>query len=219
MAIFYKDVNLESRENMISFLRDHFRYYTANSWNGSTSYANNVKVYNLGLCTEDVDKALEMLECEEAMQSIHELVADFDVGHDFRWQAVWNGRSGGYLVLVKGGRKSSGYKSYCRVCGQQNYTSVLETGCVCGRCRQATRIDYKIPPFHSFVRLGESVDRDEDFENWSDEDLQERVELVQDFDMLCEEVAAEAHRLVHEYELEDETYYIPQTKRVLKARA
>lgn len=40
---------------MIEFLKEHERYWTMNSWNRSSSYANNVKIYNLGM-----DKDLEI---------------------------------------------------------------------------------------------------------------------------------------------------------------
>jgi len=33
------DATQATKEEMIAFLRDHFRYYTMNSWNRSTSYA------------------------------------------------------------------------------------------------------------------------------------------------------------------------------------
>lgn len=49
MTTFYeKKVNTKDRKEMIAFLKNHFRYDTMNSWNRSTSYANNVKNLQLG---------------------------------------------------------------------------------------------------------------------------------------------------------------------------
>ena len=47
--MFSVKVDMRSRKAMTEFLENHFRYSTMNSWNGSTSYANNVKYYNLDL--------------------------------------------------------------------------------------------------------------------------------------------------------------------------
>lgn len=47
--IFSKRVDKRSREEMTTYLAGHFRYNTMNSWNRSTSYACNMKLYNLGL--------------------------------------------------------------------------------------------------------------------------------------------------------------------------
>lgn len=41
--MYEKAVNTDNRNEMIRFLTGHFRYFTMNSWNGCSSYANNVK--------------------------------------------------------------------------------------------------------------------------------------------------------------------------------
>ena len=52
--MFYKEIDKRYRETMISFLKKHFRYNTMNSWNRSTSYANNIKLHQIDK-PEDVD--------------------------------------------------------------------------------------------------------------------------------------------------------------------
>lgn len=59
--MFFKEVDKNDRNAMIEFLSNHFRYYTMNSWNRLTSYANNVKIYNLPIDTEIHDKAYDFL--------------------------------------------------------------------------------------------------------------------------------------------------------------
>ena len=54
--MYYTKVDMRSRKAMVNFLENHFRYSTMNSWNNSTSYANNVKYYNLDLTNEQTDK-------------------------------------------------------------------------------------------------------------------------------------------------------------------
>lgn len=212
---FWKEVDKRSRRKMQKFLQEHFQYNTMNSWNRSTSYACNMKIYNLDLTDKIKDKLYELLDCEEAYEPIRDLIEDFNAEHDYRWQAGLNGRSGGYLVLYQGGRKESGYKSFCRFCGQKNFTSVNETGNVCGRCRQPGRIDFVKRPMEIFTYPGKSVDMGEDFEGWSMDELRARVELVQEFDALADRIVAEAQYLAENYSVEEETYYEAKTRKVL----
>ena len=57
--MFYQKVNRRSREAMTGFLARHYRYNTMNSWNRSTSYANNVKIQNLDIPSELQDLAYD----------------------------------------------------------------------------------------------------------------------------------------------------------------
>lgn len=78
------------------------RYWTMNSWNRSSSLAYNLKIYNV-IDKDLQDKVYEMLELDEFYDDINELIREFDWFHNYEWQAGFNGRSGGYLVLYKGG--------------------------------------------------------------------------------------------------------------------
>lgn len=216
---FWKAVDTRSRQKMRKYLLEHFRYDTMNSWNRSTSYACNMKIYNLGLPKEVEDKLLEMLDCQEVYDRINDLIDDFNADHEFRWQAAFNGRSGGYLVLYQGGSKPSEYKSFCQFCGQRNFTSVNETGNVCGRCRQPGRIDYVKPPLQVFTYPGKATDMDEDFEEWSMEELRARVKLVQELDALADEIVFEARYIAENCSVQEEVYYEQKTRKILAGGA
>jgi hypothetical protein len=114
-----------SREEMIAFLRGHFRYYTMNSWNRVKSYARNVKIHNLDLTKEQRAQAYDIIYAEDAFVEINERMRAFSEQHGYSYQAAFNGRSGGYIVLMQGGQEPSGYQSYCPACGQKNYKKVL----------------------------------------------------------------------------------------------
>lgn len=105
MRKFYQSVDLRSRKAMTDFLEHHFRCPTMNSWNGSYSYACNLKIYKLGLDQEIADKLYEMLDIPEFFYFQSDLVNDFAQKHDYVWQARFNGRNGGYLVLYQGDRE------------------------------------------------------------------------------------------------------------------
>ncbi len=47
-------------------------------------------------------KAYEFIETPGALEDITQIMRDFEVDHDHEWQAGFNGRSGGYIVLYKG---------------------------------------------------------------------------------------------------------------------
>jgi len=83
------------------------RYYTMNSWNKSKAPAYNLKVYNV-INNELQDKVYELLEVDEFWQIISHIVEHFGRVNDYQWQARFNGRSGGYLVLYRGGKYKNG---------------------------------------------------------------------------------------------------------------
>ena len=165
--LFSRRVDKRSRAEMTAYLSGHFRYNTMNSWNRSTSYACNIKLYKLGLDRGTEDKLWDMIQVPEFYERLNERIEDFNWQHNYLWQAGWNGRSGGYLVLYQGGTKPSGYRSYCTKCGQKNYTSVAETGNWCGVCNEEARIDFSKPPIQIFFYPGRDVDMKKDFEDWS----------------------------------------------------
>ena len=213
--LFSRRVDKRSREEMTAYLANHFRYNTMNGWNGRTSYACNMKLYNLGLEREVENKLWELIDVPEFYDRLNELVEDFGRRHSYLWQAGWNGRSSGYLVLYQGGTEPSGYRSFCARCGQKNYTSIAETGRRCGVCNKEARIDFSKPPMRIFSYPGRGVDMDEDFEDWSLYELQQRTELVQEFDQLADDIAAEAVYIAQNHSVKERIVYIPTTERVL----
>lgn len=88
------------------------RYYTMNSWNLSQSLAYNLKIYNV-IDHDLQDACYELLDVEDFYDLyINPLIHDFDYLNDYEWQAGFNGRSGGYLVLYKGGIENG--RVYCK---------------------------------------------------------------------------------------------------------
>ena len=100
-----------------------------------------------------------MLDVSEFYEDLRYLIDEFDESHNYLWQAGFNGRSGGYLVLYQGFAKPSEYKSYCRNCGQKNYESITENGNKCGRCGAEERVDFIKPPIQTspFYMISQKV--------------------------------------------------------------
>lgn len=180
-----------------------------NSSNRSTSYACNLKLYNLGLEHETENKLYEMMEAQEFFDAQRELLLDFGEDHQYRWQAGMNGRSSGYLVLYQGELKPSGYQSYCTSCGQKNYQKATETNNICGVCRQPSRVNFCYTNMQVSTFPGHGTDDDADFEDWSMYDLRDRVSLVQELDQLADKMVAEAIQLARNFDVTEEEYYVP----------
>ncbi len=88
------------------------RYYTMNSWNLSKSLAYNLKVYNV-IDQKLQSKVYDLLSVDEVYQDyINPLIYEFDRKYNYEWQAKFNGRSGGYLVLYRGGIKEG--RIFCK---------------------------------------------------------------------------------------------------------
>lgn len=200
---------------MTDFLTLHFRYFTMNSWNRSQSYACNLKLYNLGLKQEIENKLYDLMDTQEFFYARNELLDEFGQRHQYQWQAAMNGRSGGYLVLYQGELNPSGYKSYCIHCGQKNYSSVKETGNICGVCQNPSRVDYSNTHMLVSKFPGRGTDDGEDFGEWTMYELKERIRLVQELDRLADCLVETAVYLAENFTVEDEEYFVPQVRKVL----
>ena len=64
---------------------------------------------------------------------------------------------------------------------------------------------------------GRGTDDDEDFTDWDIEQLKDRVKLVQDLDRLADAMVQQAVDLTKNYEVQVEEYFVPQSRKVLKA--
>ena len=88
------------------------RYYTMNSWNLSKSLAYNLKIYNV--INNDLQNACyDLMNVDFFYEDyINPLIEDFESKYNYEWQAGFNGRSGGYLVLYIGGIKDD--RKFCK---------------------------------------------------------------------------------------------------------
>ena len=123
--MFYKKgIDITNDKKMFNFIKNHFEYYTMNSWNRLPSIANNVKLHRMHL-TGDWTVAYNLLVNGE-YETVNDFLYCWAEDHP-GYDVGFNGRSGGYLVLtMKGSNRSilpdsitdsqnyEEYKEYCR---------------------------------------------------------------------------------------------------------
>jgi hypothetical protein len=203
-----------TRQEMIEFLSNHCRYHTMNSWNNATSYARNVKIYNMGLTREQESRAYEIIYAEGAFDGINQILREFDIAHRYEFQMAFNGRSGGYIVLIPGGKKDAGYKTQCDTCGKLTYYET-EQLCKMDGC-EGTLEFLKSPTFQIFTQPGKGVDMDADFEEWDDYCLEARYKLIKEFDATVDECIEVFKALCDSCKAVEKTIMVPKTITVLE---
>ena len=159
--MFYKtNVDISNTKSMWNFLKEHFTYNTLNSWNRQMSIANNVKLYNLDL-DGDWTVAMKYMFDETDSGGLQDLIDGeiraFDEEHYPLYRAGFNGRSNGYIVLYNADDCNSALPP--SVLSYDTYEDFKEDV-------KASWNNYRVSDFN--------------------EELREAVEVVRDFDRLCD---------------------------------
>lgn len=98
--IFFTGLKEKTLESKFEYIKEHYTYDVMNSWNNLESIANNVKIWNLELTNEQIDKFLELLDIDSdyIYDILNILIEDFE---DITGtQIFFNGRNGGHLVMI-----------------------------------------------------------------------------------------------------------------------
>ena len=215
MKEFYKKIDTRTRAGMTRFLRDHGRYWTMNSWNRSTSYANCVKIHKLDLTPAQLETAWDMLDMPQVYDLIHRVFEEWATARDWRFQIGFNGRSGGYLVLYQGGLDwKNARTAQCDECGKLTWHKE-DTPCTSDGCDGALRALPEPRP-QIVTYPGRGMDEGEDFIDWSMADLRDRVRLIQDFDRVCDEAVAVFVGFCDNYRVVEEEILVPKAVKTLQ---
>lgn len=215
MKSFIQHIDRRHRQAMTDYLRGHPRYDTMNSWNRSTSYAHGVKLHDLELTPEQLAVAWDLLDCEEVFDAIQALLQEWAIGHQWRWQVGFNGRSNGYLVLYQGGLDHEHARTArCDACGKLTWHK-QDVPCTREGCDGALRVLEKPRP-RIITYPGRSLDQGEDFADWDIESLRDRVRLIQSFDRLCQDVLELFCHTCDHYTVIDRQILVPKTVKVLE---
>ena len=152
-------VDICNTKSMWNFLKNHYTYYTLNSWNRQKSIAHNVKLYNLNLegdWTVAMNYLFDESDAGLLQMYIDDEIREFEAKYPY-YEVASNGRSGGYLVIYD----------------KQGHGSIIPD-CV---------DDYDTyEEFKEEVKSGWNGYRVSDF----DRELRDAVEIVREFDKLCD---------------------------------
>jgi hypothetical protein len=211
-----------SYKKMREYLSSHFRYHTMNSWNNSTSFAANVKLYRLGLPKELENTAYDMLEMRQPFTAIeYGPFRDFARKHDYYYQMEWNGRSGGYIVMIRGGKEQSDKTAQCDCCGKYTWHKE-EIPCTTQGC-DGTLVplteEEKKNLFNIFTQPGNGIGEGDlmDKEEYSNSDIEDLYNAVIDFDKAVEEAKKIFIKYCTEYEVKEVEEDVPTlVKRLVK---
>ena len=199
------------KQVMVDYLANHYRYYTVNSWNKSTSYAQCVNI-NSFVPRELMDKAYEMLDVSEAYEGIKYILNAFAVRHDYEYQIGFNGRSSGYLVLIKGGYTVEKYFNKPNTQGRYYSDKMGWKSKEEAEAHPLFGMSYK----KVYSQAGKGIDQYEDLTDWSYDELKERYNLIKDFDNTVEDCKKDFIELLKEFEVVEETIQVPKQIKVLK---
>ena len=80
-------------QEKFDYIKNHFRYNTMSSWNRVTSFANNVKIHNLGFTKEQQDKYYTIfcnpnfseIDAQSLYDNIDELIYKFQEEYNFNF--------------------------------------------------------------------------------------------------------------------------------------
>ena len=195
-----------SRKEMIAFLSSHFRYSTMNSWNGQSSYAQNVKVSHLHFPDQATrNRAYDLVQVYgiDIEAGIRDAIENFQERHNHEYTIGFNGRSSGYMVLYDMTRTADDHKTHCYSCGQKNYKADTK---VCGVCHSTNMHPYKGTVDHVSTK---SIDGDNDFDCWDTHSLRNRVKLVMDFDAAVKEACDNFIGYCKDHKAEEVTVSVP----------
>jgi len=181
------------------------RYNTMNSWNQSTAPAYNLKVYHV-ISADLQDKVFDLMEADGFYDEINELIAAFGREHNYEWQAGFNGRSGGYLVLYRGGQKPSGHKSHCTACGQRSFQAVPEGEIgVCGRCHAQARVNDTTTHVETFTYPGRNI-----------EDGEVPGPVLRAFRKLATDIVKHVESMARNCDVREEEYTVTRRRKVIE---
>ena len=93
---------IPKKQQMIEYLCQHERYWTASSWNQLTTYSRCVKLNILPFPDAVTrNRAYEFLSIRESYEEGRAIIAAFEEYWQYNWTIKSNGRSAGYLILLK----------------------------------------------------------------------------------------------------------------------
>ena len=177
-----------------------------NSWNNATAPAYNLKVHKV-IDSKLQNKVFELMDCEGFYDEINSMIHEFDRKYKNTWQAGFNGRSGGYLVLYRGGqdvkrytkedfKKNNNYNGRVYISDRHGWKSLEEA-------KKAGLIDRDIIT-RVYTQPGKSI-----------EESEVPGAVLRAFRKLAVDIVKHVEYMAKNASVEDETYIVEKTRKVI----
>lgn len=192
---FNKTKGIKTLKDKYDYINKHFYYFTMNSWNRTTSIANNIKAYNLPLSREQRNKFFEILADEslnnEFYADINSIINDYIENEKVKYNNIdvfFNGRNGGYLVLTPANSNKNIINEL--ITDFDNYNEALQD-------LKGWRSTHK----EAQAELKEAILND--------------FEVVKSFDVFCDELLSQTIYILDNAKIESIEYYKKEVQKTL----
>lgn len=193
--IFFTGLEEKTLESKFEYIKEHFTYDILNSWNRLDSIANKVKVWDLKLTREQVDKFFELLDVDEdcIYANLRFTIEDFEDITDT--EVFFNGRSCGYLVLVP---KFEKYKKHMNILDLFFNDNIYE---------YETLKEFKKDSLDvSYGKTNTDIN----------ENLEQCYYLLKSFDLLCDLLREELIYILEKAEIKEEKEIVEQINKYVE---
>ncbi len=192
---FNKTKGIKTLKDKYKYISNHFYYFTMNSWNRTTSIANNIKAYNLPLSREQKNKFFEILAdenlSEEFYAIINNTIREYEAKEKAEYNNInvfFNGRSGGYLVLTPANSNKNIINEI--ITDFDNYDEALQDLKDWGSTHKEAQEELKAIILNDF-------------------------EIVKSFDIFCDELLSKTIYILDNAKIENFEYYKKEVQKTL----
>lgn len=193
--IFFTGLKEKTLESKFEYIKEHYTYNVMNSWNNLESIANNVKIWNLELTNEQIDKFLELLDIDSdyIYDILNILIEDFE---DITGtQIFFNGRNGGHLVMIP---KFEKYKKHMNILDLFFDDNIYE---------YETLREFKKDSLDvSYGKTNADIN----------ENLEQCYYLLKSFDLLCDLLREELIYILEKAEIKEEKEIVEQINKYVE---
>ena len=192
---FNKTKGIKTLKSKFEYINEHFTYFTMNSWNRTTSIANNIKAWSLPLSREQRDKLFDILADENLSNHFYA-----DINHTIREyiakekaeynniDVYFNGKSGGYLVLTPANSIRNITNEL--IADFDDYEQALQYLKDCGSTHKEAQEELKAAILNDF-------------------------EVVKSFDIFCDELLNQTVYILDNAKIESNEYYKKEVQKTL----
>lgn len=193
--VFFTGLKEKTLEQKFQYIKNHYVYNVMNSWNRLQSIANNIKIYNLELTNEQIDKFFELISIDEELlyANLQFSIEDFEDITDT--EVFFNGRSCGYLVLVP---KFEKYKKHMNILDLFFDDNIYE---------YETLREFKKDSLDvSYGKTNADIN----------ENLEQCYYLLKSFDLLCDLLREELIYILEKAEIKEEKEIVEQINKYVE---